>query len=330
MPPQLDIEVTLIYLWVPESNGSQTPQSVSAASDFKAAWRCGEGCEHCGTPHEWTARVAHRTLNGTGCPLCSGHKICRCRSLAAMQPQLMKQWDWEGNQGTDSYSVACNSRTRVLWKCVEHGQWSATVHDRMSSGAGCPECARQRRFGPLPRRGCLKDEMPGVYAELHPSKNKGLDTEELTCGSQRLVWWLCQKNHNRPEGCQHAHEWEAQVFSRCKLRRPSGCPFCNGRRVCPCKSLATLQQSLLQNWDFAANAIPLKEPLNPLWIGQHSEKKVWWRHECSDGQVHRWTARIKDVAKTFEAKGRVPCPRYSATLRLAPYLERRRKLIERN
>ncbi len=214
MPPQLDIEVTLIYLfladtkskgifhgsladehpglasqWVPESNGSQTPQSVSAASDFKVAWRCGEGCEHCGTPHEWTARVAHRALNGTGCPLCSGFKICRCRSLAAMHPELIEQWDWEGNQGTDPYSVACFSIRKELWKCTEHGQWGVSPQSRVRSGTGCPECARQRKLGSRPQqRGLVKDEFPDVYAELHPTKNDGLDTGKLTWGSNKKVW----------------------------------------------------------------------------------------------------------------------------------------------
>ena len=319
----------LALQWVPESNGSQTPHSVSVASDFKAAWRCGRGCEHCGTPHEWTAKVAQRTLHGRGCPLCSGLNICRCRSVAAMHPELMKQWDWEGNQDIDPHSIGCHSHIKVFWTCIEHGQWGAAVHDRVRSGTGCPECARQRKLGARPQqRASTKEELPEIYAELHPTKNAGVDTKKLTCGSNKKVWWLCQSNHSRPEGCQHVHEWETQVQKRCRSRRPTGCPFCNGRRVCPCKSLAKLQPTLLQSWDFAANTIPLQEPLDPSRIGQQSARKAWWRHKCVDGQEHHWTASISNVVSTFVAKDRVPCPKCGAALRAGPYAERRRRLIE--
>ena len=60
--------------WVSKSNGTVIPESVLAGSNFKAAWRCGEGCEYCGKPHEWTARVKNRNLLDTGCPLCCGQK----------------------------------------------------------------------------------------------------------------------------------------------------------------------------------------------------------------------------------------------------------------
>ena len=274
--------------------------------------------------------MAHRSLNGTGCPLCSGLRICRCRSLAAMHPELMKQWDWEGNQGTDPYSVACFSIRKVLWRCAEHGQWGASPQSRVRFGTGCPECARQRKLGSRPQqRSLVKDEFPDVYAELYPTKNDGLDTGKLTWGSNKKVWWLCQSNHSRPEGCQHVHEWETQIHLRCRSRKPTGCPFCSGRRVCPCNSLERLQPDLLQYWDFPGNATPLQEPLDPSCLGVRSHKKVWWRHKCADGQLHHWTARINDVASTCAAKGRVPCPRCGAALRTAPYVERRRKLIER-
>ena len=320
--------------WVPESNGSQTPESVSAGSQFRATWRCGKECEHCGEPHEWSAEVRARSLAGRGCPLCSGNKVCRCRSLAAMHPELMKQWDRESNQGDDPYSIGCSSGKRVSWTCTEHGQWDAPPKDRIRSDTGCPECARHQRLGNSPQpKEYLKDEMPAVYAELHPNKNSGIDIESLTCGSGKRVWWLCQSNLSRPEGCQHEHEWEARVDGRCRSRRPSGCPFCSGSRVCPCNSLAVLQPTLMQYWDFVRNAIPLQEPLDPLQIAQYSKRKVWWRHECPDGQVHHWRT-CPNVLTSNSLRGRVPCPGCAAAARAAASAERtqaagHRRLIKR-
>ena len=188
-------------------------------------------------------------------------------------------------------------------------------------GSGCPECARQRSCGRHPQREFLKDELPDVYAELHPTKNAGVDTDNLTCGSAKRVWWLCQSNRSRPEGCKHEHEWEAQVKARCSLRRPTGCPFCNRACICPCESLATLQQTLMQYWEYASNAVPLQEPLDPLWVGQHSKRKAWWRHVCVDGQVHHSYAKIWDVVRAFNLRGRLPCPRCAAATRAAIFAE---------
>ena len=146
--------------WIHESTGSHTPSCVSAGSGFTASWRCDRGCEHCGLPHEWVATVAARSQLGNGCPFCSGHKTCKCRSLAAKHPELMEQWDWDGNQGTDSYSVSCYSLKRVSWICTEHGEWDASPSLRVYNRTGCPKCAKQRRSGPRPQRGLMKDELP--------------------------------------------------------------------------------------------------------------------------------------------------------------------------
>ena len=242
----------------------------------------------------------------------------------------MQQWDWEGNQGIDPYRVGCYSHQRVSWRCAEHGLWDAMVYSRVNNKTGCPECARQQRFGQGPqRRGLLKDEMPEVYAELHPTKNAGVDTEKLTCGCKKRLWWLCQSPHSRPAGCQHDHEWEAYVYSRCSPKAPTRCPFCTGKLVCPCKSLAELQPALLQYWDVAANAVPLATPIDPLWLGVYSTRKVWWRHECDDGQVCRWAATVTNVSRRFIASGRVPCPSCGAADRNANN-QRRKKRINRN
>ena len=292
-----------------------------------ASWRCDRGCEHCGTPHEWVARVAGRFQQGSGCPFCSGLKICRCCSLAAKHPELMEQWDWDGNQGTDPYGVSCYSRKKVSWLCIEHGQWDASPGMRVGKWTGCPECARQRKRGIRPQRGFLRDELPDVYAELHPTKNSGIDSEKLTCGSRSRVWWLCHNDESRPVGCQHEHAWEAQVRYRCRKYLPQGCPFCSGSRVCPCNSLAVLHPALLQYWDTGKNVNALGEPLDPFWLGAHSARRVWWRHECADGRVHHWCAGIHHVVRCFRARGRAPCPGCAATIRAAEFAERRAKKL---
>ena len=295
-----------------------------------ASWRCDRGCEQCGLPHEWVAGVKDRSQKGNGCPFCSGLKICRCRSLAANNPELMEQWDWAGNQGTDPYGVGCYSGKKVSWICTEHGQWDASPAKRVYSKSGCPECARQRSLGPRPQRGFVKDEMPDIYAVLHPTKNScmRINSEKLTCGSHRKVWWLCRSDESRPEGCQHEHAWESRVDNRCAKRFSNGCPFCSGLRVCPCKSLAVLHPARLQYWDTGRSVDQAGEPLDPFWLGVSSNIKVWWRHECADGRVHQCCATIGQVVESFKVRGCVPCPGCALAMRTAEFAERR-KLIKR-
>ena len=184
-------------------------------------------------------------------------------------------------------------------------------------------------MGPCPQRGFLRDELPDVYAEPHPTKNSGFDSEKLTCGSRRRVWWLCRSDEGRLVSCQQEHAWETPVSSRCAKLGTTRCPFCSRKRICPCNSLAGLHPALLQYWDTGKIVDRAGEPLDPSWLGVYSDKKVWWRHECADGRVHHWTAKIIDVVKRFRARGRVPCPGCAPTRRVAAYAEGRAKLIKR-
>ena len=118
---------------------------------------------------------------------------------------------------------------------------------------------------------------PQVAAQWHPSLNDTLDLDKITCGSKRLVWWLCQEGL-----CGHDHIWQASVLHR--VQNGSGCPICAGRQPCQCTSLAVVHpDTVQQQWDFERNTVR-PEDLLP-----QSNKKVHWR--CTLHQPpHRWTA----------------------------------------
>ena len=97
-----------------------------------------------------------------------------------------------------------------------------------------------------------------------------------------------------------------------------------GRRVCPCKSLAVLHPAVLQYWDTGKN-----EPVDPFWLGVQSSREVWWRHECAEGRVRHWTAKIFHVVNCFRARGRVPCPGCAPAIRAVEFAERRAERIKR-
>jgi hypothetical protein len=116
----------------------------------------------------------------------------------------------------------------------------------------------------------LSEGNPSLAGEWHPNKNE-LALNDVTCGSNRKVWWLCPKGH----------EWEATVKSR---SYGAGCPFCAGKMATADNCLETVMPALAKEWH------PKKNSLFPKQVTPGSRKKVWWR--CVKG--HEWVARVTD------------------------------------
>ena len=111
---------------------------------------------------------------------------------------------------------------------------------------------------------------PKIAAEWHPTKND-LGPSEVTKGSGKKVWWLCEKGH----------EWEATVADRTS---GYGCPYCSGRRVSDANNLAVLFPEIAKEWH------PDKNDLGPSEVTKSSGKKVWWL--CEKG--HEWEAIVNN------------------------------------
>jgi len=295
----------LVKQWVDGANKDATPDTMQAASPYRATWHCGCSCKHCSTPHpSWQAPVQMRTA-GTKCPCCSGKKVCVCQSIAAVYPDLVKELDPESIPELDPNSLGPCSHISASWVCAMHGSWVAQISSRVK-GTGCPSCAHSARTGvSRPVRGLVKDERPEIYAQLHPTLNGNLEAlDRITCGSGKPLWWLCKEDQNRPQGCQHEHAWQATVDNRCDKRRPSGCPFCTGNQVCQCNSISKLKPELLRYWDYSRNST-----INPDNLGLGVSHKAWWHHECrAAGEDHVWQATPKDFLRCYQRASRAPCP----------------------
>ena len=63
-----------------------------------------------------------------------------------------------------------------------------------------------------------------MIKQWHPTKNGDLKLNQFTKGSNKKVWWLCDKKCS--EGC--LHEWDAVISSRVQRGniKGRGCPFC--------------------------------------------------------------------------------------------------------
>ena len=116
----------------------------------------------------------------------------------------------------------------------------------------------------------------------------------LSFGSNRSVWWRCEKGH----------EWQAQIGEM--SRSASGCPVCAGKTVLRgYNDLASQYPEIAAQWDAEKNG-----HLAPDNITAGSSRRVWWR--CEKG--HEWQADVKS-----RTKQKTSCPYCAGKKVLAGY-----------
>ena len=84
---------------------------------------------------------------GTGCPQCSGRKVCKHNCLATKSQKVAPQRDYKENHGTPDTVLAQGSQP-VSWLCDACGHTSGCKNPilRVVKGRrGCPMCAEKAR-----------------------------------------------------------------------------------------------------------------------------------------------------------------------------------------
>ena len=125
-----------------------------------------------------------------------------------------------------------------------------------------------------PKGKSLAELYPKLVKEWHTTKNDDLSPLDVTKGSNKKVWWKCNK--------QEDHEWETTVAHRTNGTK---CPFCSGNKVILSNSLATTNPDLAKQWHPNKN-----RELTPFDFTNGSGKKIWWK--CDKGNDHEWEATI--------------------------------------
>ena len=127
-----------------------------------------------------------------------------------------------------------------------------------------------------PKGKSLAELNPELAKQWHTSKNGDLTPSDFSYGSNKEVWWKCEKGED--------HEWEASIKNRSKGQ---GCSVCRGFTIVPSNSLAKLNPELARDWHPTKNSN--KTPFN---VGIGSGKEVWWK--CDKGENHEWKAVIRE------------------------------------
>jgi hypothetical protein len=106
-----------------------------AGKSNKSVWWVGK----CG--HEWKAPISNRTDKKSGCPYCTGVKLCKDNSLGFLYPEIAKEWNKDKNEGLTPFNYTSKSERKVWWKCsVCSNEWEALISNRTQNNSGCPMC----------------------------------------------------------------------------------------------------------------------------------------------------------------------------------------------
>ncbi len=189
------------------------------------------------------------------------------REVKTLRPVLMNEWHWEKNGDLKPSHVKPSSHKKVWWVCRRGHEWQARINSR-TSGNGCPYCSGKK----VGSDNNLSVKRPDIAGEWHPDKNGDVTPADVTPGSHRYVWWICE----------HGHEWQAAVSWRTTGR---GCPYCAGRKMGTDNSFAAKHPDIAGEWHPTRNG-----NLLPSEVTSTSQMIVWWI--CRNG--HEWQARIND------------------------------------
>lgn len=122
---------------------------------------------------------------------------------------------------------------------------------------------------------CNENNNRKLLNEWHYERNYPLRPEDVTCASNKRVWWIDELGH----------EWQAVISHR--TGRGDDCPFCRNKKVfLGYNDLLTLRPDIAADWNYERNG-----DLRPENVTPGSNMKVWWKcsnPECGD----EWPAQV--------------------------------------
>ena len=224
---------------------------ITAGSNKKVWWKCDNG-------HSFEQMVHSHVLQKSNCPYCSGKRVLKgYNDLATTHLYLLKEWDYKQNDklGIKPDDVSKGSGKKVWWLCEKGHSYESTINNRIGNNQGCPYCAGKKV---LEGYNDLVTTHPNLLKEWDSEKNS-IKPTEVSKGSNKKVWWLCEKGHS----------YESTI--RNHICNNQGCPYCAGKKVLEgFNDISTIMPEILEYWNYDKNSIKLNE------ITKGSDKKIWF------------------------------------------------------
>ena len=248
----------LMKEWDFEANKDLCPNLLTIGSNKKVSWICSQ----CG--YKWITSIYHRASNGHNCPNCHhGCWLKNKKSLAETHPEIAVNWHPLKNNNLTPNMFTKGSRRRIWWQCSKcENEWLQSIDHYK----GCSNCKKRVILDEK----SLARLYPELIKEWHPTKNEHLTPYEVTCGSNKKVWWICNK-------C--GYEWSAKISSR--SIKKSSCPCCSNHVVVKgINDLASTHPNIAKEWHPTKNG-----NLTPYDVTYGQRKQVWWM--CQQGHEYQ-------------------------------------------
>jgi hypothetical protein len=110
----------------------------------------------------------------------------------------------------------------------------------------------------------IAESHPDLLDKWHPTKNLPLTPNDVSKGSHKRVWWICE----------NGHEWQTMVYG------VFGCPKCSNRK--PPAELKNSDISLF--WNLGKNKIPITDA--------YINDPIYYSWQCDNG--HEWKNKIRN------------------------------------
>ena len=184
--------------WHPTLNGDKSPSDFLPFSDYRAWWKCSV----CG--NEWQTRISHRA-KGSKCKACIHNALKTApyeKSLAALYPQIAKEWDFKNNVVTPDKIYPQSNKT-YNWICDKRHRWSDTASHRTTRQTPCPICSGKKLVVGINDLATTHKELIKEW-DYEKNNELGIEPTDVTYGSKKMVYWICPRGHS----------WRANIYSR--------------------------------------------------------------------------------------------------------------------
>ena len=212
------------------------------------------------------------------------HQTVLSKSLSVLYPDIAIEWHPTKNGFLKPEHFLPYSTHKVWWKCKQGHEWEAKISSRVS-GNNCPYCSNKKVLKGFNDLTTVKSDLLKEW-DYEENNNLGIYPDEVTYGSNKIVWWKCSRGH----------KWQAKIGER---SHGTCCPICSNHQVLVgYNDLATVRPDLLKEWNYKKNI-----NVSPNQVTSNANRKVWWI--CEKG--HEWEANINNRAGNNNIKG-TGCP----------------------